>query len=69
MKRLTKLGTAVKRWLLDQGMTQRELAVRLGTSEQYLSKILYGDKPVGKYLPALAEVLGMTSEELREMAA
>jgi transcriptional regulator with XRE-family HTH domain len=69
MKRLTRLGVEVKRWLLDHRMTQRELAARLGVSEQYLSKILYGQKPVGKYLPALAETLGMGVDELKELAA
>jgi len=69
MARLTRLGIKVKKWLLDRNMTQRELAQRLGMGEQYLSKILYGQKPVGKYLPALAEVMGMDTDELREMAA
>lgn len=69
MHRLTGLGLRIKEWLLRQGMTQRELAARIGTSEQYLSKILRGQKPAGKYLAAIAEVLGVDVEELKELAA
>lgn len=35
-------GRKLKRWIDDQGLTQREMAVRLGISEQHMSGILCG---------------------------
>jgi len=69
MAKLTPLGREVKKWLIDQSMTQRELAAALGTGDKYLWKMLYGVRPGNKYLPALAEMMGVDVEELKKLAA
>lgn len=39
------------------GMTQRELASRIGSTPQYLQKILHGERSGKKYLASIEEVL------------
>lgn len=69
MAKLTPLGVKVKKWLIEEGMTQRELAASLGMKEQYLAKMLYGIRPGKKYLPALADMMGVDVEYLKKLAA
>ena len=39
------------------GMTQRELAARIGSTPQYLQKILHGERSGKKYLSSIEEIL------------
>lgn len=69
MAKLTRLGKMVKRHCLERGITQTELARKLGMSKIYLSKIMYGYRPPGKYTEALARELGIDPEAVRALAA
>ncbi len=56
-RKLTPFGEKVKERLIDLNMTQKKLAKKIGTSEVYLSLILYGERSGEKYIDAINEVL------------
>lgn len=53
----TQFGKDVKIKLVEKGITQRELAKEVGTSESYLCQILYGLRQGEKYLDKIAAIL------------
>lgn len=53
-------GVKVKKRLLEIGMTQKELAEKVGTSEVYLSYIVTGKKKGWKHRDKINEVLENT---------
>lgn len=55
----TIFGKKVKKKLIDLNMKQSELANRLGIREQYLARILNGDRSGKTYLDRIREILGM----------
>ncbi len=58
-RKLTPFGKKVKKRLIDMGMTQVELAERVGITDKYLSKILYGYRPGTKYVEKIKSILKM----------
>ncbi|HCO18377.1 helix-turn-helix domain-containing protein [Gudongella oleilytica] len=56
-RKLTPFGEKVKRKLVEVNMTQKKLAEALGTSEVYLSMILYGERSGKKYIPGINQIL------------
>ena len=56
-RELTPMGKKISKRLIDLGMTQRELANRIGSTPQYLQKILHGERSGKKYLASIEEVL------------
>lgn len=54
---LTPYGKEVKHKLIELNMTQVELAEEIGTSKQYLGKILFGERAGTMYLEKIAQVL------------
>lgn len=56
-RELTPMGKKISKRLIDLGMTQRELASRIGSTPQYLQKILHGERSGKKYLASIEEVL------------
>ena len=56
-RKLTPFGEKVKQKLVEVNMTQKRLAERIGTSEVYLSMILYGERSGRKYVPQINELL------------
>ncbi len=56
-RKLTSFGLKVKNRLADINMTQKELAEKLGTSNAYLSMILYGERSGKKYLDKIKSLL------------
>ncbi len=54
---LTDFGRDVKKRLIELGMTQRELAEKIGTSSQYLNAILNGRKTGEKYVPKIIQFM------------
>lgn len=60
--RYTKFGKLVKKRLIDENMTASQLADRLGTTPQYLNKILHGERSGEKYLEAIAKILNIDSK-------
>lgn len=57
--KLTPFGKKVKKRLIDMGMTQVELADRVGITDKYLYKILYGYRPGIKYVEKIKSILKM----------
>lgn len=62
-RKLTKFGDLVKLRLFQLNMTQKTLASKVGTSEEYLSMILYGERSGEKYKDSIREVLLLGAEE------
>ncbi len=56
---LTPFGKKVKKRLIDMGMTQVELAGRVGITTKYLSKILHGHRSGSKYMEKIKSILKM----------
>lgn len=59
---LSNRAKAVKKELIEQGMTQRELAKKVGVNENYLTDVLAGRKAGNKYWREIAEVLKLDFE-------
>ncbi|EJU20357.1 toxin-antitoxin system, antitoxin component, Xre family [Peptoanaerobacter stomatis] len=57
---LSIYGVKVKKRLVEIGMTQKELAEKVGTSEVYLSFIISGKKGGWKYREKIDEILDNT---------
>lgn len=56
-RELTQYGKQIKHKLIENNMTQVELAEIVGTSKQYLGKILYGERAGTMYLEKIDQVL------------
>ncbi|MEK8131470.1 helix-turn-helix transcriptional regulator [Paenibacillus filicis] len=67
-RELTPLGAEVKKRLIDIGMTQGQLAEKIGTSDQYLNLILYGQRSGKKYLSKIMTELGIDPDTIRQPA-
>lgn len=55
--RLTPFGKKVKKRMIDLNMRQVELANQLGVSNQYLYRILNGDRSGKKYTEKIVSIL------------
>lgn len=44
-----EIGLKIKDKLAREGMTQKELALMIGANQSYLSDIIRGNRPLGKY--------------------
>lgn len=58
-RELTNYGKLVKHRLIELNMTQVELAECVGTSKQYLGKILFGERTGTMYLEKIDQLLGL----------
>lgn len=58
-RELTSYGKQVKHRLIELNMTQVELAEQVGTSKQYLGKILFGERAGTMYIEKIDQVLNM----------
>jgi len=54
---VTDFGVEVKKQLSRENMRQKDLAEKIGTSEVYLSMILYGERSGKKYIPKIRNIL------------
>ncbi len=54
-------GRQVKKELIDRNMTARQLAEMLGTTPQYLNKILHGERSGEKYIETIKKILEMVA--------
>lgn len=54
-------GKQVKKRLIDKNMTAKQLADALGTTPQYLNKILHGERSGDKYIEAIKIILDMAA--------
>lgn len=62
---LTPYGQEVKCRLIELNMTQVELAERVGTSKQYLGKILHGKRSWAMYIDSINKAIGLGEETLK----
>jgi transcriptional regulator with XRE-family HTH domain len=67
-RKLTTIGILIKKTLIEKGMTQIELAEKIGTSNKYLNLIIYGDRSGKKYLNKIAKVLEIEINDLKRTA-
>lgn len=56
-RKLTDFGEIVKKQLFELNMTQKILAKKVGTSEAYLSMILYGERSGAKYKDKIKSII------------
>lgn len=62
-KNLSPLGREIKRKLIEQEMTQRELAAAVGVSPQYVTKILSGQRSGERYILKICTMLGINIDK------
>jgi transcriptional regulator with XRE-family HTH domain len=67
-RELTPIGVVIRKRLIDEGMSQVELAEQIGTSKVYLNLILHGDRSGKKYLPKIFATLGIDPESIKRTA-
>lgn len=58
------LGKRIEMLRTQQGMSQNDLAKRIGTSQNTIHKIENGETKRSGYIPAIAAELGFSAEEL-----
>ena len=57
----SKLGKQIKKKLIDNDMPAAQLADALGTTPQYLNKILHGERSVEKYIEKIKQLLNIAA--------
>ena len=57
----SKLGKQIKKKLIDNDMTAAQLADALGTTPQYLNKILHGERSGEKYIEKIKQLLNIAA--------
>lgn len=67
-RQLTSFGVLVKKALVEKGMTQVQLAEKVGTSKKYLNLIFHGERSGKKYLQDIVDLLGLESEYILQSA-
>lgn len=67
-RRLTPFGKEVKKKLIDKGMTQVQLADRLGIGKQYLTKIMNGSRSGAKYVDNICSILNINKKHFEDAA-
>ena len=67
--KLTPLGKYVTKALINKEMSKTQLAEVVGTSPQYLSYILYGNRSGEKYLPAIVAALELDPKKVEKLKA
>lgn len=67
-RRLTPLGKEIKKKLIDKGMTQVQLADRLGIGKQYLTKIMNGSRSGAKYVDDICSILNINKKHFEDAA-
>lgn len=68
-RRMTPFGKYVAKALTDRDMSKTELAIAVGTSPQYLSYILYGERSGKKYLTRIALTLDLDPRKVEQLTA
>ena len=58
-RKLTPFGKAVRKKLIDKGMSQRSLEQEIGAPYNYLSAVLYGQRKGKIYVERIGEYLNI----------
>lgn len=59
----TPFGLEAKKRMLDKNIKNYELAEKIGVPHTYVSQIIRGERGKSKYIPQIAEILGIDLEE------
>ncbi|MBD5089262.1 MAG: helix-turn-helix transcriptional regulator [Clostridiales bacterium] len=57
----SSFGREIKKQLIDKNMTAKQLADALGTTPQYLNKIIHGERSGEKYIEAIKSILDIAA--------
>ena len=57
----SSFGRKIKKQLIDKNMTAKQLADALGTTPQYLNKIIHGERSGEKYIEAIKSILDIAA--------
>lgn len=60
-RKYSSLGKKIMKRLVDKNMTAKQLADAIGTTPQYLNKILHGERSGEKYMEALRDLLDIVA--------
>lgn len=60
-RRYSSFGRKIKKHLIDKNMTAKQLADALGTTPQYLNKIIHGERSGEKYIEAIKSILDIAA--------
>ena len=52
-------GKKIKKGLIDKDLSARQLAEMVGTTPQYLNKIIHGERGGNKYRDDICRILGI----------
>lgn len=50
-------GKKIKKGLVDKDLSARQLSAMVGTTPQYLNKIIHGERGGNKYMGAICRIL------------
>lgn len=67
-RKLDPIGKIIRKRMIDLDMTQRTFAALIGSNYNYVTNIMYGDRPGTKYIDKIAEVLNLDKEMLKKIA-
>ncbi|MEG0178045.1 MAG: helix-turn-helix transcriptional regulator [Christensenella sp.] len=68
-KKFTAFGKYISKSLIDRNMSKTQLAASVGTTPQYLNKMLHGVRPGAKYLSAITKVLQLDPVKVEKLTA
>ena len=57
----SSFGREIKKHLIDKNMTAKQLADALGTTPQYLNKIIHGERSGEKYIETIKSILDIAA--------
>lgn len=60
-RKYSKFGRQIKIKLIKKNMTAKQLAEMLGTTPQYLNKIIHGEKSGQKYIEEIKRILDIAA--------
>ena len=52
-------GKKIKKGLVDKDLSARQLSEMVGTTPQYLNKIIHGERGGNKYMSDICRILGI----------
>lgn len=68
-REFSALGVICKKKMIEFGMSQKELALIVGTTDKYLDLIFHGERSGNKYIYKIANALELNIEELEKKIA
>ncbi len=60
-RKYSAFGKKIVKQLVDKNMTAKQLADALGTTPQYLNKIIHGERSGEKYIEAIKSILDIAA--------